>query len=963
MGLQILSDTVGQKYTSVMVPSPQPLDNTAVFVDSDHNVELYPRPNNVLYACGCPERLSVADLETKFSCADAILPEEDNVDLIKKEVEKNSFLLSSPSGGGDSPNKTTGTTTPAGGCSSPQVEATACVLPSSMDGGIVLGQIEATDNAFVGCGHTCWGILNGPGSGYVLAKLVLDEMGMKGVGGEQSEGVAGYYSRETYKNPHEDRVREVFQTCWRQHFADGLRTSGTPSFTFLDMCAGSGEVTAAFLQLAEVAGDSRTFACDPYTFRLFEQRFAEDNAAGAGGGKTSSMRAKNKAEVSAAAAAAGRSPPTRVCWPLSFGDILQGRLLERMQEHRVDNFDLITCSYALHLAPDEQLPVLAMLLSQLSRWILIITPHKRPVLREDWGWEKMDEIVIARTRGVLRFSIAQALVQRIPSHGSVVGKRVSLAAAASTRRVIAFFSSPATDEDFGFAEGESEWSGVLRFLWWYSKPVLLPLFVFCIWVCIKSWQFTGEGCYYNTEMVATVLRTEHAEKWSLCGSLRTKKSCQEAEGSGCSWSERGGFCDIGELAELKQFEFLLPRLSHYAVSDALSRALISFATVAWATYRVLLSLWGVRSQLAYTALVVATELARVIVVYRRAHYGAEMLLRTVAPLLWCSLGIVVIRPRRVPLELMAKAVLFSMSYVVWTLGGSLFVPRVLRPVQVWMRETDAGALQRGVMELLLVTLFLSVYTPLGAQKVGKYLIRMALVAIEFNQGATLSPADKFEVEKYFRLMLDRCPLDIFRYAFGRGVLLNVSPVTLTIIVMKDVAYDVLHFGMGFHPHWRCFLMKLDQSRGVKASEVELPLLFRLFARVIRFNSIINRNELVIGISFHSYNAALSLFLLTDAISFFGIFFGVHLNKSFCLQPRSVMVGRLKAIIVQGGLHRFFWWNFALLLYFAYMATSVAWNPYDLANVRTQTGVYELTLDHIRAACIAQLGPSGDPIKK
>eukprot|EP00392_Amoebophrya_sp_AT5.2_P001967 g1972.t1 len=473
-------------------------------------------------------------------------------------------------------------------------------------------------------------------------------------------------------------------------------------------------------------------------------------------------------------------------------------------------------------------------------------------------------------------------------------------------------------------------------------------------------------------MVATVLRTEHAEKWSLCGSLRTKKSCQEAEGSGCSWSERGAFCDIGELAELKQFEFLLPRLSHYAVSDALCRAIVNFAAMTWMTYQVLLSLWGVRSQLAYTALIVATALVRAIIVYRQAHYGAETLLRTVLPLLWSTLGIVVLRPRRVPFKLMAKAVLFSTSFVVWSFGGALFVPRVLRPVQVWMRETDAGALQRGVVELLLVTFFLSVYTPLGAQKVGKYIIRMALVGIEFNQG-NLSPADKFEVEKYMRTMINRS-LDIFRFAFGRGVLLNVSPVTLTIIVMKDVAYDVLHFGMGFHPYWRCFLMKLDQSHGVKASEVQLPLLFRLFARVIRFNSIINRNELVIGISFQyefdckltqqvSYNAALLLFLLTDAISFFGIFFGIHLNKSFCLQPRSVMVGRLKAIIVQGGLHRFYWFNFAFLLYFVFMMTRVAWNPYDLSNVRTQTGVYELTLDHIRAACIAQLGRDGDPMKK
>ena len=50
----------------------------------------------------------------------------------------------------------------------------ACYLPGSNDGVPLIGRITGYSNAFVGTAHTCWGILNGPATGLILAELIVD---------------------------------------------------------------------------------------------------------------------------------------------------------------------------------------------------------------------------------------------------------------------------------------------------------------------------------------------------------------------------------------------------------------------------------------------------------------------------------------------------------------------------------------------------------------------------------------------------------------------------------------------------------------------------------------------------------------------------------------------------------------------------------------------------------------------
>lgn len=50
--------------------------------------------------------------------------------------------------------------------------ATACYLPTSPDGDPIIGVVPGVEGLYMAAGHTCWGILNGPATGQLLAGVV-----------------------------------------------------------------------------------------------------------------------------------------------------------------------------------------------------------------------------------------------------------------------------------------------------------------------------------------------------------------------------------------------------------------------------------------------------------------------------------------------------------------------------------------------------------------------------------------------------------------------------------------------------------------------------------------------------------------------------------------------------------------------------------------------------------------------
>lgn len=161
------------------------------------------------------------------------------------------------------------------------------------------------------------------------------------------KGVSSYYrsAGSAYSNPHAASVTAAISLA--------LTTWPLDLSHVLDLAAGAGEVT-----LAVRDGASRVDGIDPFTTVAYEQAVGQP------------------------------------CESLSFEQIAQGALAGR-------SYSLVACSYAMHLAPTSLLPALCTELAQAARQLLILTPHKRPTIKEEWGWTSRGELLHDRVR--LRF--------------------------------------------------------------------------------------------------------------------------------------------------------------------------------------------------------------------------------------------------------------------------------------------------------------------------------------------------------------------------------------------------------------------------------------------------------------------------------------------------------------------------------------------------------------------------------
>ncbi len=158
-------------------------------------------------------------------------------------------------------------------------------------------------------------------------------------------GADTYYQNfgDQYRNPHEPIIRQ----CLKQ----ALARWPLDLTTVLDLAAGSGEATLALREL----GARTIVGVDPFT----------------------------------ADAYAGRTGAKAERW--TFAEIAAGAMGDR-------RFSLIVCSFALHLCEASRLPALAYQLGRLGDNLLILTPHKRPEIRVQWGWDKAGEELFERVR-------------------------------------------------------------------------------------------------------------------------------------------------------------------------------------------------------------------------------------------------------------------------------------------------------------------------------------------------------------------------------------------------------------------------------------------------------------------------------------------------------------------------------------------------------------------------------------
>jgi SAM-dependent methyltransferase len=138
-------------------------------------------------------------------------------------------------------------------------------------------------------------------------------------------GAEGYYRQfgNAYENPHQPEIKSLLEANWPR-----MRVEGA----VLDLAAGGGEVSSVLLDL----GHDRVEGCDPYTYILYTEKTGKP------------------------------------CNRSSFKDIIRAGLPH--------TYDLVICSFALHLCPEKELFPLCWQLFQASPRLVVLTPHKRPQL-------------------------------------------------------------------------------------------------------------------------------------------------------------------------------------------------------------------------------------------------------------------------------------------------------------------------------------------------------------------------------------------------------------------------------------------------------------------------------------------------------------------------------------------------------------------------------------------------------
>lgn len=110
---------------------------------NENTPEIYPRPNNRVYACGPGDDEPLPELASDVKISPSAI----------KELRNLVHDIS-----------------PALRDANVEVEQ-ACFLPI---GGPIIGAVDNTQGLIVGTGHTCWGVCNAPATGKAIAELVMN---------------------------------------------------------------------------------------------------------------------------------------------------------------------------------------------------------------------------------------------------------------------------------------------------------------------------------------------------------------------------------------------------------------------------------------------------------------------------------------------------------------------------------------------------------------------------------------------------------------------------------------------------------------------------------------------------------------------------------------------------------------------------------------------------------------------
>ena len=131
----------GQRAHNLLLRPQRAVTAHALFVEytgsvGAHSPEVYPRPDGEVYVCGMGDHVALPENPSD------IKPSDDATEQLLKMVEEISSHFRA--------------------AEAEVLAKRACYLPVSPDGLPLIGKVPGVGGAFIGGGHSCWGILTGP---------------------------------------------------------------------------------------------------------------------------------------------------------------------------------------------------------------------------------------------------------------------------------------------------------------------------------------------------------------------------------------------------------------------------------------------------------------------------------------------------------------------------------------------------------------------------------------------------------------------------------------------------------------------------------------------------------------------------------------------------------------------------------------------------------------------------------
>ncbi|KAF8195500.1 hypothetical protein BJ912DRAFT_144402 [Pholiota molesta] len=233
-------------------------------------------------------------------------------------------------------------------------------------------------------------------------------------------GVAEYYKKvgSSYRNPHYPGIRSnlfAWFNRWWDNEREVISRITSEQIMLFDMACGSGEVTLAFfewcnsgkkshqesLNAPNPAGSVRPPVARPQRKSAIipmplGPEFPKPQIAAADPFTAAAYKERTNyhcSELSFESIAEGLMPATCVnIVDGSIRDVASSQSNETTEDvERPHQVEMVICSFALHLI--ENPSALFALLWQLSlkaRWLVILAPHKKPEIKDGWGWYKWD---------------------------------------------------------------------------------------------------------------------------------------------------------------------------------------------------------------------------------------------------------------------------------------------------------------------------------------------------------------------------------------------------------------------------------------------------------------------------------------------------------------------------------------------------------------------------------------------